>query len=481
MSTIGIPVVVSAISVSPRLVGGIAGPLETEGAIGPNDAVASFTKVLSEHSVGKQNRVSQRRTPINEADHPTGRAGRKKNHASKGADLKRSTLEAPAGVSPAPIQEVPRNVNLRTAVASLKGSGDVADAGRAKGSLDAAIPAQASAKLESKFVKSQWAEPDSGGSPTGEVAAVAEASKGGGSSKIGAVEVSNTPLHPTSIEALKASVIASVPGMSGVSVLQTVSDLAQRAAAPTDSGMAAIATTDASKTPLAPSSGGATKEIQISENPFPLSGESLPTRAGAMDRSVSGGLASSIPMPAESARPATSGRALRSSTAGMAMSATAQLNFSQVQKTEGSTAVVGSTGSGSSSASLDVKALSEAISRPLVAGNGSHTIVVDMHPADLGRLEAVVTLDHTALQISLAPQTQAGHVALSHAVDALKSQLAQNGMSVNVTLRDPGSQSGNEPLQYPIESRQVSEVSDDETSSRSSVSSFAAGQLHLVL
>ncbi len=451
-----------------------------KGAIGTNDAVVSFTKVLSEQAVGEQSGISHGKTLVHEAKHPTVRGGRKKNQAGKGADLKRSNLEPLVGVSPAPIHEVPHNVNVRIAAASLKGSGDVRDSGRAQASMGAASPAQASTKLDPNFVKSQLVEPGPGGSPNGEVAAVAETTQGGGSSEIGAVEVLKTPPLSTSVTSSKASVIATPPETSGLSAVQAVSDPSQRAAAPTDSEMAGIAKTSASEASSAPWSAKAAWEMQISGNPFPVSREFPPTRAGTMERSVSGGLVNSIPMPAESARPATPGKASRYSMAGSAMSATAHLNFLQVQKAEGSTAIVGNSAIDHSSVTLDVKALSEAISRPLVDGNGSHTIVVAMHPADLGQLEAVVSVDRTALQVSLAPQTQTGHLALAHAMDALKSQLAQSGMNVNVTLRDPGSQPGNEPRQYSNESPGAPEVGNDGTSSRPLVSSVA-GQIHLVL
>lgn len=95
--------------------------------------------------------------------------------------------------------------------------------------------------------------------------------------------------------------------------------------------------------------------------------------------------------------------------------------------------------------SLNVKMLSEAISRPLTDGNGTYTVVVTMHPANLGHLQAVVTLGRGELQVSIVPETLAGHVALTNSVDALKTQLSEGGMNVNVTLSHPESQHKGDP------------------------------------
>lgn len=471
MSTSSSPVAGMALSLSPKSAGGVTDPPQANGAIGPNVAVESFTKVLSEQTAGAQGGISHGKTPLQDAKHPTDRVGRNKNQASKAADTKRSILEPLIGVPAAPVLEVPSNGKVRVPILASKGNGAVRQVGRAQPSMSVASPAQTNAKVAPAFVQPQSVDAASGGSLIGEVAgaAAAETTQVVSSSEISAVEAS------------KPSVMAAASETSRVSAAQKVSDLSQRAAASTVSDAIGTAKASASEVPFGLRSGGAPNEMQISGNPLPVSQESLPTPAGVMDRSVSGGLVNSKLMPAESARPATSDRASRSSVASSAMSATASLNFLQVQKVESSTTISGSPVSGNSAASLDVKALSEAISRPLADGHGSHTIVVAMHPADLGQLEAVVSMDHTALQVSLAPQTQAGHLALAHAVDALKNQLAQNGMSVNVTLRDPGSQSGSQPRQYPNEPRRGPEVPNDRTVAPSSVSSFTTGQMHLVL
>jgi flagellar hook-length control protein FliK len=69
---------------------------------------------------------------------------------------------------------------------------------------------------------------------------------------------------------------------------------------------------------------------------------------------------------------------------------------------------------------------------------------IAMHPADLGHLQAVVTLRGNDLQVSLTPQTQQGRDVLTNAVHTLKEELSRGGVNVNVTLHDPGFQSRGE-------------------------------------
>jgi flagellar hook-length control protein FliK len=93
---------------------------------------------------------------------------------------------------------------------------------------------------------------------------------------------------------------------------------------------------------------------------------------------------------------------------------------------------------------LNVGELAGAISRPMNEGNGAYTVRIAMHPADLGHLQAVVTLRGNDLQVSLTPQTQQGRDALTNAVHTLKEELSRGGVNVNVTLHDPGFQSRGE-------------------------------------
>jgi flagellar hook-length control protein FliK len=115
--------------------------------------------------------------------------------------------------------------------------------------------------------------------------------------------------------------------------------------------------------------------------------------------------------------------------------------------------------------------------------NGTYTVQVAMQPANLGHVRAALTLDGNNLQVSITPQTSAGHDALSSAVDALKDELARGGLNVNVTLRDPSSQSGGDAQRQagternaPLATENVAKVS-----LLSSASASASGQVHLIL
>lgn len=131
--------------------------------------------------------------------------------------------------------------------------------------------------------------------------------------------------------------------------------------------------------------------------------------------------------------------------------------------------------------SLDVGALAGAISRPLNEGNGSYRVVIAMHPADLGQLQAVVTLHGNDLHVSITPQTQIGRDALANAVDTLKNELSHGGMNVNVTLHDFGSQSrGEDRPQVAAVQREPFPL--DESAGMSPLPpALAASQIHLIL
>jgi hypothetical protein len=130
--------------------------------------------------------------------------------------------------------------------------------------------------------------------------------------------------------------------------------------------------------------------------------------------------------------------------------------------------------------SLDVDGLAGSISRPLSDGNGNYTVVVAMHPPELGRLQAVMALTGDELQVSITPQSRAGHDALATAVDALRDQLARGGVNVTVTLRDPGSQSEGDDGHAPPTSSGNSDAPGD-TVPAPTGSGPLTGQIHLVL
>jgi len=130
---------------------------------------------------------------------------------------------------------------------------------------------------------------------------------------------------------------------------------------------------------------------------------------------------------------------------------------------------------------VNLKYLSEVISRPLSNGNGTYTVVIALHPSELGQLQAVVSLERDELRVFITPQTQAGHTAMSTNVDALKTQLAQGGMSVNVTLRDPGSHARGDAWPEPDRIRSEPAASKDPLFASSITPEPDPGQIHLML
>jgi flagellar hook-length control protein FliK len=135
--------------------------------------------------------------------------------------------------------------------------------------------------------------------------------------------------------------------------------------------------------------------------------------------------------------------------------------------------------------SVDVDDLAGSISRPLSDGNGTYTVTVALHPAELGHVQAVMSLGGNDLQVSLTAQSQAGHDALSNTADALRDQLARGGVNVNVnvTLRDPGSQAGgDERYRPPAAPGATGSFGAESAATEAPLSSgLVSSQIHLVL
>lgn len=153
----------------------------------------------------------------------------------------------------------------------------------------------------------------------------------------------------------------------------------------------------------------------------------------------------------------------------------------EVLKAAGFSALPSPSADAQASAALDVEGLSTAISRPLGNGNGNYTVTIAMHPPELGRVQAVISLDGSDLQVSIAAQTQRGHEALLSSVDALKGQLARGGVNVNVSLRDPGSQTGGDTPRPPAASGAGTDGTEEHETAASLPSTLTSGQIHLVL
>ncbi len=210
--------------------------------------------------------------------------------------------------------------------------------------------------------------------------------------------------------------------------------------------------------------------------------ESLPAQASSQAESAKGGLTVKKPVSAEPARLTAASRSEVLVVKGSPISAIPQAH---VVETVTGPSVKSSVlnPSANHSGSLDVTALSQAVLRPISAGGGTHTLLVAMHPAELGPLEAVVSLNQNGIQVALMPQTVMGHTALANSVEALKSQLAQGGMNVNISLQDPDSQSGNEARHQRQHGAPVQPAPPFNAKGASSPPLLASvsGQIHLVL
>jgi hypothetical protein len=92
----------------------------------------------------------------------------------------------------------------------------------------------------------------------------------------------------------------------------------------------------------------------------------------------------------------------------------------------------------------DLQALSSSFTRTLAPGNGDYSVSVSMFPPELGQVRALLSLRGDILQVVLTPHQEIGHDALAAALPALRDQLASGGLHVDVSLGQPGSDTGEE-------------------------------------
>jgi hypothetical protein len=91
---------------------------------------------------------------------------------------------------------------------------------------------------------------------------------------------------------------------------------------------------------------------------------------------------------------------------------------------------------------VDIDDLAASISRPLAAGNGEYSVLVSLHPPELGEVRALLSLQGDVLHVTLTPEHASGFDALSEALPTLHDQLGGGGVEVNVTLGQPGDTPG---------------------------------------
>jgi Flagellar hook-length control protein FliK len=91
---------------------------------------------------------------------------------------------------------------------------------------------------------------------------------------------------------------------------------------------------------------------------------------------------------------------------------------------------------------VDIDDLATSISRPLAAGNGEYSVLVSLHPPELGEVRALLSLQGDVLHVTLTPEHAGGFDALAEALPTLHDQLGGGGVEVNVTLGQPGDTPG---------------------------------------
>ncbi|HTX01015.1 MAG TPA: flagellar hook-length control protein FliK [Acidimicrobiales bacterium] len=87
---------------------------------------------------------------------------------------------------------------------------------------------------------------------------------------------------------------------------------------------------------------------------------------------------------------------------------------------------------------LDHIALASAISAPITASDGSHSLSALLTPPELGSVQASVRVDGTSVGVVLTASTDAGHRALSTNLAQLATALSHDGREVQVTLVERG-------------------------------------------
>lgn len=133
------------------------------------------------------------------------------------------------------------------------------------------------------------------------------------------------------------------------------------------------------------------------------------------------------------------------------------------------------------SGNFDINHFSEAISRPLVSGSGLYRVSVSLHPAELGQVSALLTLDKNNLLVTITPQTQAGHQALSESIKDLEQSLSSNGLRVSVTLSDSSPNREDQGWSPRSPSTRNVSLAGAEVSEMVEVRTKELGQIHIVL
>ena len=132
-------------------------------------------------------------------------------------------------------------------------------------------------------------------------------------------------------------------------------------------------------------------------------------------------------------------------------------------------------------ASAHVAVLARALVRPLSAGDGTYRVEVALHPAELGALQAVISLRGADLHVQLSPQTRQGHDVLARDAEALKTALSRDGLAVSVTVRDPSQHASGERRALEDRGPRARRVAPTEVAVVTRETVATGGQIHLLL
>jgi flagellar hook-length control protein FliK len=75
------------------------------------------------------------------------------------------------------------------------------------------------------------------------------------------------------------------------------------------------------------------------------------------------------------------------------------------------------------------------------ASDGTSTVQLQLHPADLGQVQVTVTVHAGVVNVHLQAASGAGHTALSQSMNVLRLELESSGVATGtLTLADQGGQ-----------------------------------------
>lgn len=450
---------------------------QTSEADGHGEVVHSFTQVLSRHVIKGANDYNESRDPkppLQKAKSISQKGGHRSSSGRKEVATHKSDDTAMLGV---PVVELAASRAVQTVAADKTGAGAKQEHSSRVFGLAAGIAA------DKTGTGTEQLHPLS----VPNLAEDARSGVGGSTHSRSVVDLSASRQDVTGTRAKKSMVEPSAIGENANSVEGAKAPEAASNAPLSIAGHSDTRGGEVAQSPKAVLAASGENKVVHGNGLFPtmpkIYGEPSLVQGGVKANDPNDVLIHSVASSVKPTHRAGSGSALSSKSENSAVSSVSSAVPGMNSGLETSVPVIHMSPSGEGSKVFDVKILSEVISRPLSDGNGTYTVVVAMHPADLGHLHAVMSLGSNGLQVSITPETQVGHNALAGVMDSLKNQLAGGGMDVNVTLRDPGSQPGPDAQKQSSGSHNAFAATPvgPTSATRSATAVLATGQIHLIL